>query len=739
MLALDLRTIVLLLGDPVAGLFTPTPAQMITLLAAMAVLVLCVAGAVALTVRRLLRDAHAALAAERAAFARAAEEAREQAEAALRQSTERLELALWGAELGLWDWHIPTGAMETNAQLARLIGLEPAELAPVVEVWNRHTHPDDLPLTVAAMTEVIEGRAEYVDVEFRVRHVDGGWRWTYARGRAAERDASGRAVRLIGVTRDITARRTAEEQLRAREALLRSVSDNLPDGMIYQLERAPDGSGHFRYLSAGVAQLWGVAPEEAYADAEAIWSRIHPDDRPAFEEAARRALADLSLFEHEMRVYLPDGRMRWSYSRSTAQRLASGHVLRSGVELDVTARKRAEAALQRRVHELTVLYQITHALTNWTNLAEGLGPVTALLRDVFAARTIIVWEYDRAGRCLRALAGLAGEQRATISLAELGALPAALERAAALVDLGHAAPLLGGEAAAPRQTVVAPLRTRNALIGLLCIAPDDPARRYTPDDVALAQTVAGVLSSAVDNAHLFAQARTAAAEQERRRLARELHDSVSQTLFAASRIAESLPVLWELDPDEGREALRDLHHFTTGALAEMRALLVELRPPALVEAPLDETLAVLAPTARARGVLEVRALLSPAPLLPPDVQVALYRVAQEALNNVTKHARARRVAVTLALSPPYTPDEPWEGEAAVSVVDDGRGFAERPPSGEQFGLATMRERAAEIGADLELETALGGGTRVSVVWRGAAREATEQDVIASRNAEKPRR
>jgi signal transduction histidine kinase len=314
-----------------------------------------------------------------------------------------------------------------------------------------------------------------------------------------------------------------------------------------------------------------------------------------------------------------------------------------------------------------------------------------------------------------------------------------LERAAAtLLNLDPAAPLLLPEVAAmasddrdgpPRQTVLVALRARNAFVGLLCIMAQTAERRFTPADVAFAQTVAGVLASAIDNAHLFAQARTTAAEQERRRLARELHDSVSQALFAASRIAETLPLLWELDPDEGREALAHLHRFTTGALAEMRALLVELRPPALVEAPLHETLAVLAPMARARGVEDVEVRLAPAPLLPPVVHVALYRVAQEALNNVLKHARATHVAVTLAVTPDYVPGEPWEGTATLVVADDGRGFTPGSEAGEQFGLTTMRERAAEIGAALELDSALGNGTRVSVSWRGAARQPAEHDVL----------
>lgn len=227
-------------------------------------------------------------------------------------------------------------------------------------------------------------------------------------------------------------------------------------------------------------------------------------------------------------------------------------------------------------------------------------------------------------------------------------------------------------------------------------------------------------ASAANKARLFAEVSTAAAEQERRRLARELHDSVSQALFAASRITETLPRLWELDPDEGRQALASLHRFTSSALAEMRALLVELRPPALVEAPLHETLAVLAPTLRARGVEQVYIALDRAPLLPPEVQIALYRIAQEALNNVTKHARAQRVDLSLAISPVHNAEEPWEGAATLTVLDDGCGFISGLAAGGRFGLATMQERAAEINARFDLHSRPGTGTRIKVTWCGAS-------------------
>lgn len=236
--------------------------------------------------------------------------------------------------------------------------------------------------------------------------------------------------------------------------------------------------------------------------------------------------------------------------------------------------------------------------------------------------------------------------------------------------------------------------------------------------IATLQTFAGHVAIAIDNAQRYQAAAELAAERERRHLARELHDSVSQSLYFANLAAESLPAIWELDPDEGRQRLDELQRFTRSAQAEMRTLLIELRPDLLVDLPLDEALwrliAVL--TAKtAETQLDVQ--IDPVPVLPPDVQIALYRIAQEALSNVVKHARAAHVGFQLAIAPAYVPRRPWHGTLTLVVVDDGRGFnpAQSPPG--RLGLTSLAERAVGIGATLRILSSPGGGTQVRVEWK----------------------
>jgi signal transduction histidine kinase len=215
---------------------------------------------------------------------------------------------------------------------------------------------------------------------------------------------------------------------------------------------------------------------------------------------------------------------------------------------------------------------------------------------------------------------------------------------------------------------------------------------------------------AIQNARLYEHAQQAATLEERQRLARELHDAVTQTLFTTALIAEVLPDLWKLDANEGGRQLAELRRLTRGALAEMRTLLVELRPGAITELSLTDLLRQLAEATAGRCRLEVSTTVEGEPYpLPAEVQVALYRVAQEALNNVIKHARAEHAMLALRYD--------REDGVKLQLGDDGRGFdvTSIPPG--HFGMATMRERADAIGATFALSTQPERGTRIEMSWR----------------------
>jgi len=214
------------------------------------------------------------------------------------------------------------------------------------------------------------------------------------------------------------------------------------------------------------------------------------------------------------------------------------------------------------------------------------------------------------------------------------------------------------------------------------------------------------------------KAREEAALAERSRLARELHDAVSQTLFSASLIADVLPRLWDRNPDIAHERLHELRELTRGALGEMRTLLVELRPAALVKADLTELISQLADAIVGRARLPVEVTFEGNISPPVDVKIALYRIVQEALNNVVKHARASEATLSLRADA--------EGNLVLHITDDGRGFNPEDVSAGSFGLGIMEERATAIGADLTIESQAGVGTTITLTWPGPDQPTREQ-------------
>jgi GAF domain-containing protein/HAMP domain-containing protein len=267
-----------------------------------------------------------------------------------------------------------------------------------------------------------------------------------------------------------------------------------------------------------------------------------------------------------------------------------------------------------------------------------------------------------------------------------------------------------------KSEVAVPLKTTTGIIGVLDVQSDQP-NGLDQSDLAVLESVAHQAAIAIENARLYEQAQQSAALEERSRLARELHDAVTQTLFSASLIGEVLPTLWESDPSEGKELLGELRQLTRGALAEMRTLLLELRPTALAESNLQDLLGQLGEAVTGRSGLPVSVQVAGEPHLPADVHVALYRIAQEALNNVVKHAKASEVVVRLRCAAPSGNSEAaYSSTAKLEVSDNGIGFDPGSIPADRLGLGIIRERAEAIGATLEIRTGPGSGTTVRVMW-----------------------
>lgn len=241
-------------------------------------------------------------------------------------------------------------------------------------------------------------------------------------------------------------------------------------------------------------------------------------------------------------------------------------------------------------------------------------------------------------------------------------------------------------------------------------------RHFTTEDVELGFTFADQAALAIGNDWLRAQVEETAVMMERNRLARDLHDAVTQTLFSASLIAEVLPETWVNNPPKGQRLLRELTQLTRGAMAEMRTLLLELRPSALAEADMDILLKQLGQTVTGRTGMAVTVNVADGCRLPPKVHETFYRVAQEACNNIVKHAHASQVTINLVWAERRA-GETHGSNACLRITDDGCGFRPTAVAADRLGIPIMYERAEAVGAAFTLNSQPGRGTEIALCWR----------------------
>lgn len=381
------------------------------------------------------------------------------------------------------------------------------------------------------------------------------------------------------------------------------------------------------------------------------------------------------------------------------------------IAVDVTEQTKLQQNLERliaeRTRELQVLLDVTAAANRSLDLKETLATTLDLIVAlVGASRAGVMLLDEPTGELipysLRPVRDVASDDLEKM----LSTCRSVLDDGAAL----YVAP--NPEEGLLEPGALIPLESRGDRLGVLVIVGSQGGV-FSTAQLALFQSIADQLGVAVENARLFAKSEQAAVAAERNRLARDLHDAVTQTLFSSSMIADVLPKIWERNPDEGRRRLEELRQLTRGALSEMRTLLVELRPAALADTDLGDLLEHQVNAFIARTRLQVRFERSVSHNPPVEVKEAFYRIAQEAFNNIARHAEAAQVRVRLDGEP---------GKMDLTIQDDGVGFDAQTLEHEGLGLGIMRERARSIGARLEVVSRPGRGTRLHLNWQAPDEE-----------------
>jgi signal transduction histidine kinase len=252
-----------------------------------------------------------------------------------------------------------------------------------------------------------------------------------------------------------------------------------------------------------------------------------------------------------------------------------------------------------------------------------------------------------------------------------------------------------------------PMRTGGRVVGVLSILREETYPHFNVEEITLLTSIANQMGVVVESAQLRHQAEQTVVMEERARLARELHDSVTQLLYSMNLFAKSGQNAYDHgDQDELKVCLTELGESAQQALKEMRLLVYELRPPILEQDGLIGALQNRLDTVEGRVGINTRLLTGETFEIPKQIQGELYHIALEALNNSLKHAQATEVTVKIDIT---------EVQIKLEITDNGSGFdPETTKDGRGFGLDSMRERADSLGGILNLTSNIDEGTTVCV-------------------------
>ncbi len=508
---------------------------------------------------------------------------------------------------------------------------------------------------------------------------------------------------------NLISQKRTQETLRQSEHQFRLLFDNAPIGMA-----TISMAGKFIQVNAALCYTLGYTENELLS--LSIGTITYPEDAKADADMLHATIAAKSLnYGLEKRYVKKDGQIVSAIMRGTVlydtQNQPTSVI---GQVIDITERKRVEEAEKEQRRLSAALLDTAIILNSTLEFDEVLEYILAYVGRVVPHDCANIMLIENGWTQVAHSHGYE-----VFGLEEIPAKSLSVEHTWSLNHMTtYKTPLIVPDIVVdPRWVSWENMSAFHAYLGAPIILDEDVIGFinldsthidfFTAEHARRLQAFTHHAAIAIKNARVYDQARQNAIAEERHRLARDLHDAVSQTLFSASVISETLPRLWKQGAGDIESILQELHLMVRGALAEMRTLLVELRPTALIEAQLPDLVKQLADAMTSRTGVRINFVAQGKQTLPPEVQIAFYRIAQESLNNITKHARAREVWVTVRLD---------EAEVFLQIQDNGRGFDRAMIPAERLGVSIMHERAASIHAKLEVESTIGEGTTLRLIW-----------------------
>jgi PAS domain S-box-containing protein len=646
----------------------------------------------------------------------------------LQQSEERLQEAQQLAQIGNWEWDLMREVWTWSDELYRIFGIAPGAFHPSAEAFEATIHPDDREDFLRQRTQMLE-KEQSARIDHRIILPDGEVRHVQERTQLAL-DTRGQVSRVTGTVQDITERKKTEKVLAELTSNL-SYRINKLD-CLYGISRLAEQQNiSLEEMMQGTVDLITLSWQYPAITCARI---ILGDDEyrtENFEKSVWKQACDITVHEKvggSLEVYYREEEAKSGLGKflEGERRQIKTIAERLGRFIERLKAEEVRHVLQQHEREQRVfaeaLNDIVVSVTGTLDLDEVLNRILEHIdrvvpHDAAAIMLVEGTEFRVVGQqgtlaseetiqILKSIPVLIRETPIYQEMSETGQ--------ALIVDTDqHPAWLTaaGLETVHDNQKVIfaligAPIIWRGQVLGFINLLSTIPGF-FEPEHARRLQVFAGQAAAAIQNARVYGQAQEVAAAQERERIAHDLHDAVSQTLFSAKITAESLPRIFDKNPGKVKKIFDELVLMTSGALAEMRSLLVELRPQALIATDLGQLLDYLCEAFTGRTQIPVILNVPDSCILSPNTQIVFYRIAQEALGNIARHAHATRVEIDLQYS---------EKQVTLHVIDNGCGFDPQVMRGGHFGISIMHERTEKIGAELKINSTLEEGTEIFLVW-----------------------
>ena len=625
-------------------------------------------------------------------------------------SEERLRLAQAAANIGTFDWDIPAQTVVWSAETERIWGVPLGSFGGTYEDWRRQVHPDD----VAEAERLAQLSLTHPDIpyvfEHRLIRPDGTVRWIHAKAKTL-RDVVGRPIRMIGVNLDITERKRAEEALRESEERLRLA---LEGGNLGSWD--VDVRTGFARWNRRHALMQGYEPVDGPVTMDLWRERVHPDDLERVMGAIERAKREHGLFAEEHRLSQPDnGDVRWLSLYGRFFYDDAGEPIRfSGVSLDITDRKQAEAKFRESEQRFRAIYDQTY---EFIGLLYPDGRLIDANQTALAFRGLRLsdvvekpfWEtpwWDVSFELQEKIKAGIGKA-ATGEFVRLRAQHRAQDGAIEEIDFSLT-PIVDQTGTVTQ--IITEGRRITALVKIqdrLRQAHAELERRVQERTSELEKVNAVLLQQQEELRRQQQRLQDltgkllVAQESERQRIAQELHDDITQRLAALTIDLRHLrlqgsPVI-ELD---------QLHDRAKQLTTDVQRLSHQLHPSALDHLGLEEAVHDHVEEFAVRTGLATQVVVRGLPSMIPLTQATcLYRVLQESLQNIQKHANATSVLIRLLTT---------TRGVGLCVHDDGRGFEDTPETARRngLGLTSMAERVGVLQGTFRVKTKPGDGTEV---------------------------